>query len=71
MPKIFKQNKFALLGANILIIVIWVSLSSVVVDLFMGDNVPFCIYKSGYRVRFLPPIGGTWFLWVNRGGLKK
>ena len=71
MPKIFKQNKFALLGANILIIVIWVSLSSAVVDLFMGDNVPFYIYKIGYLVRFLPPIWVTWFLWVKRGGLKR
>jgi len=27
MPKIFKQNKFALLGANILIILLWVTIS--------------------------------------------
>ena len=47
MPKIFKQNKFALFGANILIIVIWVSLSSAVVNLFIGDNAPFYIYKIG------------------------
>ena len=71
MPKIFKQNKFALLGANILIIVIWVSLSSAVVGLFMGDNVPFYIYKIGYLVKFLPPIWVTWFLWIKRGGLKR
>ena len=25
MPKIFKQNKFALLGANILIILLWIT----------------------------------------------
>ena len=71
MPKIFKQNKFALLGANILIIVIWVSLSSAVFKLFIGDNVPFYIYKIGYLVRFLPPIWVTWFLWIKRGGLKR
>ena len=71
MPKIFKQNKFALLGANILIIVIWVSLSSAVVDLFMGDNVPFYIYKIGFLVKFLPTIWVTWFLWIKRGGLKR
>ncbi len=71
MPKIFKQNKFALLGANILIIVIWVSLSSAVVNLFMRDNVPFYIYKISYLVRFLPPIWVTWFLWIKRGGLKR
>ena len=71
MPKIFKQNKFALLGANILIIVIWVILSSAVVDLFMGDNVPFYIYNIGSLIKFLPPIWLTWFLWIKRGGLKR
>ena len=71
MPKIFKQNKFALLGANILIIVIWVSLSSGVVNLFMDDNAPVYIYKIGYLVKFLPPIWVTWFLWIKRGGLKR
>ena len=71
MPKIFKQNKFALLGANILIIVIWVSLSSAVVNLFIGDNVPFYIYKIGSLIKFLPPIWITWFLWIKRGGLKR
>ena len=71
MPKIFKQNKFALLVANILIIVIWVYLSSAVVNLFIRDNVPFYIYKIGYLVRFLPPIWVSWFLWIKRGGLKR
>ena len=71
MPKIFKQNKFALLGANILIIVIWVSLSSAVVNLFMDDNAPFYINKIGYLLKFLPPIWVTWFLWIKRGGLNK
>ena len=71
MPKIFKQNKFALLGANILIIVIWVSLSSAVVNLFIGDNVPFYIYKIGSLIKFLPPIWVTWFLWIKRGGIKR
>ena len=71
MPKIFKQNKFALLGANILIIVIWVSLSSVAVNLFIGDNAPFYIYKIGSLIKFLPSIWVTWFLWIKRGGLKR
>ena len=71
MPKIFKQNKFALLGANILIIVIWVSLSSAVVNLFMGDNFPFYIYKIVSLIKFLPPIWVTWFFWIKRGGLKR
>ena len=47
MPKIFKQNKLALLGANILIIVIWVSLSSVAINFFIVDDEPFYIYKIG------------------------
>ena len=71
MPKIFKQNKFALLGANILIIVIWVFLSSAVVNLFIGDNAPFYIYKIGSLIKFLPSIWVTWFLWIKRGGLKR
>ena len=71
MPKIFKQNKFALLGANILIIAIWVSLSSVLVNLFISDNTLFYIYKIGSLIRFLPPIWVTWFLWIKRGGLKR
>ena len=71
MPKIFKQNKFALLGANILIIVIWVSLSSSVLNLCIGDNSPFYIYKIGSLIKFIPPIWVTWFLWIKRGGLKR
>ena len=71
MPKIFKQNKFALLGANILIIVIWVSLSSAVVNLFIGDSAPFYIYKIGSLIKFLPTIWVTWFFWIKRGGLKR
>ena len=71
MPKIFKQNKFALLGANILIIAIWVLLSSLVVNLFISENVPFYIYKIASLIKFLPPIWVTWFLWIKRGGLKR
>ncbi len=71
MPKIFKQNKFALFGANIFIIVIWVSLSSAVFNLFIGDNAPFYIYKIGSLIKLLPPIWVTWFLWIKRGGLKR
>ena len=71
MPKIFKQNKFALLGANILVIVIWVSLSSVAINFFIVDDAPFYIYKIGSLIKFLPPIWVTWFLWIKRGGLKR
>ena len=71
MPKIFKKNKLALVIANILIIAIWVSLSSVVVNLFIGDKAPFYIYKIGSLIKFLPPIWMIWFLWIKRGGLKR
>ncbi len=71
MPKIFKQNKLALLGANILIIAIWVSLSSLVMDLFVVDDAPFYMYKIVSLIKFLPPIWVTWFLWIKRGGLNR
>ena len=71
MPKIFKQNKFALLGANILIILFWVTISSFLVNLFQSENAPFYIYKISFLIRFLPPIWVTWFLWIKRGGLKR
>ena len=71
MPKIFKQNKFALLGANIFIILIWLLLASVVLDFFIDDNARFYIYKIGSLIKFLPPIWVTYFLWIKRGGLKR
>ena len=71
MPKIFKQNKFALLGTNILFIAIWIPLTSVIINLFIVDDAPFYIYKIGSLIKFLPPIWVTWFLWIMRGGLKR
>ena len=71
MPKIFKQNKFALLGANIFIILIWILLASVFLDFFMVDDAPFYIYKIGTLIKFLPPVWVTYFLWIKRGGLLK
>ena len=70
MPKIFKKNKFALFVANILIITIWLSLSSIVINIFIGDDDPFYIYKIGLLIKFLPPIWVTWFVWIKRGGLR-
>ena len=71
MPKIFKQNKFALLGANILIIAIWLSLSSLFMNLLIVDNAPFYIFKVGSLIKFLPPIWVTWYLWIKRGGINR
>ena len=71
MPKIFKQNKFALLAANILIILFWVILSTFLINLLQSENAPFYIYKIYFLIRFLPPIWITWFLWIKRGGLRR
>ena len=71
MPKIFKQNKYALLGANILIILLWVTVSTLLINLFQSENDPFYIYKISSLIKFLPPIWITWFLWIKRGGLKR
>ena len=45
MPKIFKKNKFALLGANIISISIWILLSSFLIELITYENAPFYINK--------------------------
>ena len=71
MPKIFKQNKFALLGANILIILIWITISTFLINLFKSENAIFYIDKIYFLIRFLPPFWVTWFLWIRRGGLKR
>ncbi len=71
MPKIFKKNKSVLLVANILIILLWLSISTFLIDLFQSENAPFYIYKIYFLIRFLPPIWFTWFLWIRRGGLKR
>jgi len=71
MPKIFKQNKFALLGANIIAILLWVTISTFLINLLLSENAPFYIYKISFLIRFLPPIWVTWFLWIKKGGLKR
>ena len=71
MPKIFKQNKFALLGANILIILFWLTISTFLINLFKSENAPFYIYKITSLIKILPPIWVTWFLWIKREGLKR
>jgi len=71
MPKIFKQNKFALFGANVFIIFLWITLTSFLLNLMQNGEAPFYIYKIEFLLKFLPPIWFTWFLWIKRGGLKK
>ena len=69
MPKIFKQNKFALLGANLLIILLWITIFSFLINLFKIENVLF-LNKILFLITYLPPIWITWFLWIKRGGFK-
>ena len=71
MPKIFKQNKFALLGANLLIILLWITIFSFLINLFQIENGQFYIDKIVFLVKFIPPIWITWFLWIKRGGFKR
>ena len=71
MPKIFKQNKFALLGVNVLIILLWLNISTFLINLIQIENAPFYIHKISFLIRFLPPFWVTWLLWVKRGGLKR
>ena len=70
MPKIFKENKFALLAANIFLIAIWITLSKPLIYLFITDNAPFYIYKLADLIRFIPPLWVTYYLWIVRKGLK-
>ncbi len=71
MPKIFKQNKFALMGANILVILLWITISTFLINLFQSENASFFMFKIYFLIRFLPPTWLTWFLWIKRGGLKR
>lgn len=71
MPRIFKENKFALLGANIIIIALWISLSTLVINLLEINYEFFYTYKMASLIKFLPSIWITWFLWIKRGGFKK
>ncbi len=70
MPKIFKKNKFALLGANIIAILIWISLSSLLIQLINFDDKPFYIYKLGEFIKYIPPLWLTYYLWIKRKGFK-
>ena len=68
MPKIFKNNKFALLGANIISIGLWIFLSSFVIELIAYESAPFYINKLGQLLKYLPPIWLTYYLWIVRKG---
>tara|TARA_Y100000589_G_scaffold198744_1_gene187608 strand:- start:657 stop:863 length:207 start_codon:yes stop_codon:yes gene_type:complete len=66
MPKIFKNNKFALLAANAIAIAIWIVITNFLFSLIFKEDYPFYIYKIVDIVKFLPPIWLTYYLWVLR-----
>ena len=66
MPKIFKNNKFALLAANALTIAIWFVITNFLFSLIFNEDYPFYIYKIIDLIKFLPPIWLTYYLWVVR-----
>ena len=66
MPKIFKENKFALIFANILAISLWLIVITWIKRITLTDNLPFYIYNLTDLVRFVPPILLTYYLWIVR-----
>ncbi len=70
MPRIFKKNKFALLIANVVTIVIWIFLTSILISYTTDEKAPFYFYKLGQLIKYLPPIWLTYYLWIIRKGFK-
>ena len=70
MPKIFKENKLALLIANIFSIFIWILLTSIAGNLFNNNNAPFYIYKIIDLIKFIPPLYLTYYLWIVKKGFQ-
>jgi len=70
MPKIFKENKLALLIANIFSIFIWIVLTSIAGNLLNNNNAPFYIYKIIDLIKFIPPLYLTYYLWIVRKGFQ-
>ena len=66
MPKIFKENKFALIVANIVAISIWLIVITSIKRITLTDNLPFYIYNLADLIRFVPPIWLTYYLWIIR-----
>ena len=66
MPKIFKENKFALIFANILAISLWLIVITLLKRITLNDNLPSYIYNLADLVRFVPPIWLTYYLWIIR-----
>ena len=66
MPKIFKENKLALLLANLLAIAFWIFIVTTIKDMILNDNLPFYFYNIADLIRFVPPIGLSYYLWVIR-----
>tara|TARA_Y100001980_G_C14219480_1_gene76067 strand:+ start:24 stop:227 length:204 start_codon:yes stop_codon:yes gene_type:complete len=65
MPKIFKENKFALFLANIFAIVFWISFISLFKNL-LNDNLPFYLFNIVDLIKLIPPFWLTYYLWIVR-----
>ena len=66
MPKIFKENKFALFVANVLTIVLWIAIITIFKNILLNDNLPFYFYNILELIRFIPPVWLTYYLWIVR-----
>ena len=66
MPRIFKENKFALFVANLLAITIWLFIINTIKNIVLNDNSPFYLNNIADLLKFLPPILFTYYLWVVR-----
>ena len=73
MPKIFKENKIALLFANIFIVGLWVSISTLLINKINSNlfNDPLFLSKLGFLFKFIPPLWLTYYLWIIRKGFSK
>ena len=66
MPKIFKENKFALFIANLIAISFWILIVTTIKNIVLNDNSPFYLYNIIDLIRFLPPIWLSYYLWIVR-----
>ncbi len=66
MPKIFKENKFALFLANVFTIVLWIAITTIFKNILLDYDLPFYFYSISELIRFLPPVWITYYLWIVR-----
>ena len=62
MPKIFKENKLALLVANLLAITVWIFFITTIKNIVSNDNLPFYLNKIADLLKILPPLLFSYYL---------